>query len=187
MTVAALTLPDAMKRAVAAYERGQLHEADRLARAIVSVKGDYFEALHLIAVINWRQNRFDEALASYDRALAVRPDAEALSNRGVTLRELKRFDEALASYDRALAVRPDYVEALNNRGNTLRELKRFDEALASYDRALALRPDYAEALSNRGTLLYELKRFDEALASFDRALAGPIMLRPTGKSRYCGF
>ena len=38
----------------------------------------------------------------------MRPDyAEALSNRGITLRELKRFEEALASYDRALTVRPD--------------------------------------------------------------------------------
>jgi tetratricopeptide (TPR) repeat protein len=42
----------------------------------------------------------------------VQPDfAEALSNRGLTLKELKRFEEALASYDRALEVRPDYAEA----------------------------------------------------------------------------
>jgi hypothetical protein len=41
----------------------------------------------------------------------VKPDyAEALSNCGMTLRELKRFDEALASYDHALALRPDYAE-----------------------------------------------------------------------------
>ncbi len=114
-------------------------------------------------------------MSSYDRALALRPDyAEALSNRGVTLKELKRFEEALASYDRALTVRPDYAEALSNRGATLHELTRFEEALASYDRALTLRPNYAEALSNRGIALKELKRFEEALASYDRALT----LRP---------
>ena len=45
--------------------------------------------------------RFDEALASFDRALALRPDnAEALGSRGFTLHVLRRFDEALASYDR---------------------------------------------------------------------------------------
>ena len=97
MAEVTLKLPEAMKRAVAAYERGQLHEADRVARAILGVKADYFDALHLIALINARQRRFADALASYDRALAVRPDfAEALSNRGVTLHELKRFDAALA-------------------------------------------------------------------------------------------
>jgi tetratricopeptide (TPR) repeat protein len=169
-------LPEVMKRAVAAYQRGQLGEADDLARAILSVKADYFDALHLLAVISTQQRRFDEALASYDRALALRPDhAEALCNRGATLHALQRFDEALASYDRALALQPDHAGAvLYNRGNALKQLKRFDEALASYDRALALQPDHAEALCNRGIALHELKRFDEALASYDRALA----LRP---------
>ena len=61
--------------------------------------------------------RLDEALASYDRALGIKPDyAEALYNRGNALSDLKRLDEALASYDRALVIKPDYAEALNNRG-----------------------------------------------------------------------
>jgi tetratricopeptide (TPR) repeat protein len=167
-----LTLPEATKRAVAAYERGHLREANRLARAILSVNADYFDALHLIAAISARRGRFSEALASYDRALAVRPNsAEALNNRGVTLYELKRLDEALASYNRALAAWPDYAEALNNRGVTLFELKRLEEALASYDRALAVRPSFAGALYNRGNTLKELQQFTEALASYDQALA----------------
>jgi len=57
-------------------------------------------------------NRYDEALASYDRALVLQPDyATALNNRGINLYDLKRYDEALASYQRALALRPDYAEA----------------------------------------------------------------------------
>ena len=116
--------------------------------------------------------RFDEALSSYDGALALRPDnAELHSNRSVTLFELKRFAEALASGDRAVALRPDDPEAHANRGNALSVLKRFDEAMADYDRALALRPDYAEAHTNRGVTLHVLKRFDEALQCYARALA----------------
>jgi tetratricopeptide (TPR) repeat protein len=116
--------------------------------------------------------RSDEALACYDRALALRPDyAEAHYNRGNVLGGLKRFDEAVASFDRALSLRPAYAEAFCNRGVVLYALRRFEEALASYDRALALRPDYIEALCNRGNALAALKRFGEALASCDRALA----------------
>jgi tetratricopeptide (TPR) repeat protein len=56
--------------------------------------------------------RLDEALASYDKAIALKPDyAGAFSNRGLALHELKRLDEALASYERALSVRPDYADA----------------------------------------------------------------------------
>ena len=88
-------------------------------------------------------------MASYDRALAMRPDyAEAFSNRGLTLHELQRFEEALASYDQALILRPEYAEALLNRGVTLQELKRFEEALACFDGALKVRPDFVQAHYN---------------------------------------
>jgi tetratricopeptide (TPR) repeat protein len=132
---------------------------------------DFFEALHLLAVVQSELGRSSDAFASYGRALAIRPDnAQALHNRGLLFQKLKRFEEALASYEKALAVRPREVATLYNHGNTLRELKRFDEALASYEKVIALKPDYAAALFYRGNILQELKRFDEALASYDRAL-----------------
>jgi tetratricopeptide (TPR) repeat protein len=135
------------------------------------VRPDSVEALSNRGLTLHVLKRFEEALASYDRALKVRPDyPEALSNRGNTLKELKRFEEALAGYDRALRVRPDFVEALSNRGLALHALRRYEEALASHDRALKVRPDYTEALLNRGNTLQELTRFGEALASYDVAL-----------------
>ncbi|HZR60887.1 MAG TPA: tetratricopeptide repeat protein [Xanthobacteraceae bacterium] len=160
-----------------------------LLSAISYQRGDYARALGQIELalnINsgnsllWNQRglalqrlkRLEEAVASYDRVLALWPDhPEALCNRGAALYELKRFDAALASYDRALAARPHYAEAFCYRGSTLLKLSRSAEALASFDCALAVQPDYADAHTSRGELLMELKRFDEALASYDRALA----------------
>ena len=64
-----------------------------------------------------------EALASYNKALAIDPNhVDVLNNRGNALRDLKRPVEALASYDKALAIKPGYVKALNNRGVVLGEL-----------------------------------------------------------------
>jgi Tfp pilus assembly protein PilF len=117
-------------------------------------------------------NRLAEAVESYDKALALKPDyVEALNNRGIVLMELKRPAEALASYDKALGLKPDYAEALSNRGNALMFANRLAEALASYDEALGLKPDFTEALNNRGNALRKLKRHEEALASYDRAIA----------------
>ncbi len=165
-------LSQAFSVAVFAYNARKFVEAEQICQHIIAAKSDHFDALNLLAAAQSNLGKKDMALASYDRALVVRPDCvEALSDRGNTLHEVMRFPEALASYDRALAVRPDCVEVLSNRGATLHELKRFAEALASYDRALAVRPDYAEVLSNRGATLHELKRFAEALASYDGALA----------------
>ncbi|HMF27440.1 MAG TPA: tetratricopeptide repeat protein, partial [Candidatus Cybelea sp.] len=117
-------------------------------------------------------DRLEDALASYDRAVALAPDhADTLDNRGVVLAALMRLDEALASFDRAVALRPDHANAFNNRGKTLADLKRLPDAIASFDRAITLKPDYADAFNNRGIALRDLERHAEALASFDRAKA----------------
>jgi tetratricopeptide (TPR) repeat protein len=116
--------------------------------------------------------RLDEAEASYNQAIALKPDyAEAHSNLGITLKELGRLDEAEASYNQAIALKPDYAEAHSNLGNTLKELGRLDEAEASYNQAIALKPDYAEAHSNLSITLKELGRLEEAEASCSQAIA----------------
>lgn len=98
--------------------------------------------------------RYEEALASYDQAIALKPGyANAHHNRGSVLKKLNRHAEALASYDRAVALKPDHAEAHNNRGVLLQELKRYDEALASFERAIAAKPDHAEAHNNCGVVL----------------------------------
>jgi tetratricopeptide (TPR) repeat protein len=116
--------------------------------------------------------RHEEALKSYDRALALEPDhGRAWHWRGVALAMLGRNAEAVESYDRALVLEPDKNRAWGNRGIALGELGRNAEALESYDRALALKPDDHWAWFSRGIALGELGRNAEALESYDRALA----------------
>ena len=117
-------------------------------------------------------DRFDEALAAFDRALALSPDhAEALYGRGIALRELGRPQEALAAFDRAIALRWRHPPSHYDRAVALRDLGQLEEALVAYDQAIAFNRDYAEAYNNRGNVLIELKHYDQALRSFDRAIA----------------
>ena len=70
------------------------------------MKPDYAEAWSNKGIVLNKLNRFDEALAHYDKALGLKPDyAEAWSNKGVTLNELKRYDDAIAKYDKALSLK----------------------------------------------------------------------------------
>jgi protein O-GlcNAc transferase len=113
----------------------------------------------------------EEALASYDKALTLRPHfLQALYGRGNVLKDLERYEEALASYERALGLNGNFTDALNNQGIVLHRLSRYGEALASYDKALAIKRDHAGALINRANALQKLKRYAEALASYDKAL-----------------
>jgi tetratricopeptide (TPR) repeat protein len=166
-----LTASEALRRAITTHNGGEFAEAERLCQAILAAEPNFFDALRLLAHVQTRLGRGNEALASYDRALALRhDDAVLFNNRGAVLQGLKRFDEALASYEQAIALKPDYADALYNRGVVLQELKHFEDALASYDQAIAVQPDHAAALNNRGAVLRQMKRFDDALASYERIL-----------------
>src|SRR5215831_16402735 len=168
----AAALQAKLKEAVAFHQQGKLADAARIYREILQRQPNDFDALHLLGVIAAQTRRTELAVELIEKAIGINAKvADAHSNRGNALRDLKRFEEALASYDRALVLKPDYAEAFNNRGIALKELNRVDEALASYDKALVLKPDYAEAFYNRGIALQELNRVDEALASYDKALA----------------
>jgi predicted O-linked N-acetylglucosamine transferase (SPINDLY family) len=158
-------------QAVAAQKSGNLMEAERHYRAMLE-KAPAPEMMVNHGNVLARLGRHAEAMASFDRALAIRPGFfEGQFNRANLLLEMKRPNEALAGFERALAMRQDMPAAWNNRGTALRQLRRLDDALASYDRAIALAPEHVNALTNRAIALFDLRRLDGALAATDRALA----------------
>jgi protein O-GlcNAc transferase len=171
----ALQLAQILQHGMAAHREGRLIDAERWYQAVLNLKRDDFDSLHLLGVVRWQQRRHEEASKLIKQALRVRPDsAEACANLGIVLQSLDQPADAIAAYDRALVINPRYAKALCHRGDALRTLGKNSEALASYDKALAAAPDYAEAHVNRGVVLRDLSRHAEALASFERALA----LRP---------
>ena len=166
-----LSLVEAIGRAVALHQRGQLTEAERLYAAILHARPAQFDALRLLGVLRYQQGRFADALRLIAAALrANAASAAALCDQGFVLAALARRDEALASFDLALAIDPQDLDVLNNRGNVLQALGRHEDACASYARVLAISPGHVDALGNRGNALRALGRHDDALASYDQAL-----------------
>jgi predicted O-linked N-acetylglucosamine transferase (SPINDLY family) len=168
---AAVSVPQAMEQAAAAYGASEWARAEQLCRTILQRQAGHFDALSLLGAVAAQTGRTDEALPLLERAVAIRPhDATAHVNYGNVLKDLGRLDESLESYQRAVALRPDFAEAYFNLANTLQELRRLPQALDGYQRALHIRPDYAQAYNNRGNALKDLGRLDEALDSFGCAL-----------------
>lgn len=63
---------------------------------------------------------FEEAIASYDRAIDIKSDDhEVWTNRGSTLADLGRLDEAIASYNKVVEIKPNYHEVWNAKGALL--------------------------------------------------------------------
>ena len=118
-----------------------------------------------------KSGKYEEAIASYEKAINIQPDCYlAWNNRGLALNELGKYEEAIASCDRAINIQPDCYLAWNNRGLALNRLGKYEEAIASCDRAINIQPDCYLAWNNRGLALNELGKYEEAIASCDRAI-----------------
>jgi tetratricopeptide (TPR) repeat protein len=86
--------------------------------------------------------QYKEAIAAFDRALALAPhNCRTWNYRGNALSGLRRQAEALTCYDKAVALNAVYHQAWFNRGLLLAEMGAYGSALASYDRAIDVHPD----------------------------------------------
>ncbi|MGA9383307.1 MAG: tetratricopeptide repeat protein, partial [Phormidium sp.] len=147
-------------------------QALRLAEKLVLVRGEAEDWLKQGTCL-YELKRYEEAIASYYKALEINPDHDAAwNNRGVTLDKLGRLEEAIVSYKLALEINPDSDTAWYNLGLLLLDkLGRWEEAIVCYDKALAINPDSDNAWYFRGITLGNLGRWEEAIASYDKALA----------------
>jgi Tfp pilus assembly protein PilF len=148
--------------------------AERIAAAI-AINGRV-STYHLnLGTIFHSQNRLDEAVGCYQRALALRPDfAEAHYNMGNARQLQGQLESSVACYLQALASQPGLAGAHHQMGNVRLSQDKLNEATACYERALTLNPNLAEAHHNLGNVLHALGRLEEGTACYERALA----LRP---------
>lgn len=100
-------------------------------------------------IANFQSGRYRAAIANYDRALRLEPDAARIyGNRGLAKRILGRYREAVADYDQALRLEPDTAYIYANRAGAKSALGQYQEATADYDQALRLEPDDAYTYAN---------------------------------------
>jgi tetratricopeptide (TPR) repeat protein len=118
--------------------------------------------------------RWAEAVAAYERALELCPDApNSWYNLARLQRRIGKPEAALASYDQALKHGVDDPEEVHlNRGVIYADdLARSDAAETELKAALALNPAYGPALLNLGNLYEDRGDIENARAAYERALA----------------
>lgn len=88
-------------------------------------------------------NRPDEAIAAYEKALAIQPDnANVWTDLGVMYRRNDQPQKAIDAFDRAMNIDPAHEISRFNKGIVLfHDLKDEPGALAAWESLLALNPD----------------------------------------------
>ena len=92
---------------------------------------------------SYQQGRYKDAVADYDKTIALaKPDEALLAwvyvNRGNAEEFLGRHEDAISDYDKAIELKPDFAEAYFNRGIANWHLKHEDKARQDLEEALSL-------------------------------------------------
>lgn len=123
-----------------------------------------------------RQERYAEAAAAYDKAIATFTAEDPgqwviYYTRGIAHERTKDWPAAEADFRKALALRPDQPAVLNYLGYSYLERKEnYDEALGMIEKAVAERPDDGAIVDSLGWALYRLGRYEEAVGHLEKAV-----------------
>ena len=138
---------------------------------ILNLNPLHVSALNSLGLELRAQKKNNEALATFERAVALEPDyALGHLNLGALFVEKGNCVRALAEMDHAISLDTQLFEAHVGRAQALMGLSRLEEALISANLAISLKPERAETYANRGMLLAKMRRHQEALESFEAAL-----------------
>ena len=147
----------------------------------IHLDGTRWQASETLAQVYERQNKPDQAIDQFTRAIGLRPGWAPLYRARASV-NLERKDQspphragALADLEQAIRLEPpgSAVVALDqaHRARLLLQDERHEEALAACDAALRIDRDHLEAHLVRVEVLRKLNRYADAIRSCD-ALVG---------------
>jgi Flp pilus assembly protein TadD len=114
------------------------------------------------------QGHFDEAIASYKTAIALKNDNGALfNNLGISYHRKGDYDNAIRAFLKALNMTDAKAKVYNNLGLSLAKLGRYREAFTAFTKG----GDKARAYNNLGVIYLSEGKYEEATAAFEEAMA----------------
>jgi tetratricopeptide (TPR) repeat protein len=123
-------------------------------------------------LIYLEQNRPDEALSDFNKAVASAPGIlKWYFNRAAAYRLLGRYDKALEDLTTVLKWNPSDIRGYVHRGNTYFLMGQYDEAISDFSKAISLKPDSAFVYFNRGKAYRLKKQYDKAIDDFSKAVS----------------
>lgn len=156
---------------IAAALFGHTAQAARLWQQAIAL-APHAQAHFNLGLLQANNNRHDEAISHYRRAVELEPDnAQAHYNLAILLAMRQCNDEAETCYRKAIAADPEHAAAYANLGLLLAGQKRAEEAEQCYRRALALDPGHEVAHLNLGVLLASRNRNAEAAQHYRQVIA----------------
>jgi Flp pilus assembly protein TadD len=117
-----------------------------------------------IGVVQFRLERYDDAIATWQTGLRFAPnDPSLLNNLSIAFMQKGRFEEAAKAAETALTVDPGMPQALNTLGQSYMAKGDFEHAAQYFLKAIEREPDVPARYWNAALALEQAKKYELAL------------------------
>jgi protein O-GlcNAc transferase len=153
---------------------------DWLAKAI-ALSPNFADAhLNRGAILMARQE-LHEAIAEFDRAIAIAPSSAGFANRASAFQQLGRLNEAHDSYQTAVGLAPSDPQNHFALSEVFTQMGRHDEAIGALERTVALNKAFPFALSKlvaSRRKRADWRNFEREQAALDQAVQSGVVADP---------
>ena len=169
--VSAVDIDEKFQQAVAFHQAGQLAQAERICKQILTYNSQNAEAFHFLGIIACQTGKYPVAVDLIIHAIEIdskqSPFYYSLAN---ALREQGKFMEAIEAYQQAIQIQPNHADAYNNLGTIFINQNRIDDAIEAYQQAIQIQPNQGEAYYNLGNALHRQEKLEEAIEAYQQAI-----------------
>ncbi|HEX4293216.1 MAG TPA: tetratricopeptide repeat protein [Rhizomicrobium sp.] len=160
-----------LKRAVRAWQKGELVRAGQLALEATQVDDENAKAYHVLAMALSRMGHQHKALVTYERAFELDPtDPELLINLGLAAWNLKLNSGAAKMFQLYIGACPHSPLGYNNLGSVQSDMGDVDTAIETLRAAIYRMPGEAVLWNALATVLAENGRVEESLVFYREAI-----------------
>ena len=150
---------------------GDYQKAEQCLARGLRMNPDCAEGNYALGYVKDKQNKLDEAIPLYKRAIDGQPLlAEARARLGAIYVEKRNFFAAIMALQGAVGINPDLAGAYVNLGLAYIGLQRYDEGIGQLKKAIAKRPGFSAAHMNLAMAYTKKEMMDEAIAEYKTAL-----------------
>ena len=115
--------------------------------------------------------RYGEAIGLYQRALALKDDADIHARLGSIYGRERKMDQAKAEFLQAIKLKPDLADAHANLASVYGSQEDLPEAISELELAIKYDPNHLQALKNLSFAYLQSGRAEEARPLLERAVA----------------
>ena len=160
-----------LQQAIESHKNGDLAQADKHYKEILSLNPAHHEALHYAGLVARQQERMQDAIDLLQRAVKSDPDdAMCFCNLGNLLKEQGELSQAIDVYRKALSIKPDYVDAQYNLAISLKAAEDYNAARTAYQQLLEIAPQDADGWMGLGSSLLFLQQYKDAITAYKKAV-----------------